>query len=41
VDHVFARGLRAAGPAETLEHETLSDHPPLAVDLVVTDSLAP
>jgi endonuclease/exonuclease/phosphatase family metal-dependent hydrolase len=34
VDHLFARGLRAAGPAETLEHETLSDHLPLAVDLV-------
>jgi endonuclease/exonuclease/phosphatase family metal-dependent hydrolase len=33
VDHLFARGLVAAGPAERLEHGGLSDHEPLAVDL--------
>lgn len=34
VDHILARGLVAAGPFEQLEHGRLSDHPPLAVDLV-------
>jgi endonuclease/exonuclease/phosphatase family metal-dependent hydrolase len=33
VDHLFARGFEAAGPAERLEHGALSDHDPLAVDL--------
>jgi endonuclease/exonuclease/phosphatase family metal-dependent hydrolase len=33
VDHIFVRGLEAAGPAERLEHGGLSDHVPLAVDL--------
>jgi endonuclease/exonuclease/phosphatase (EEP) superfamily protein YafD len=33
VDHIFARGFEAAGPAERLEHGRLSDHPPLAVNL--------
>jgi endonuclease/exonuclease/phosphatase family metal-dependent hydrolase len=31
VDHLFARGLRADGPAEVLDHGELSDHPPLAL----------
>jgi endonuclease/exonuclease/phosphatase family metal-dependent hydrolase len=31
VDHLFARGLEAAGRAERLPHGTLSDHPPLVV----------
>lgn len=33
VDHVFARGFEAAGPAERLDRGILSDHLPLAVDL--------
>jgi endonuclease/exonuclease/phosphatase family metal-dependent hydrolase len=33
VDHVFARGLRPAGPATVLHRGRLSDHPPLVVDL--------
>jgi endonuclease/exonuclease/phosphatase family metal-dependent hydrolase len=33
VDHLFVRGLRAAGPAEPLDAGTLSDHSPLVVDL--------
>ena len=33
VDHLFARGFAADGPTERLEHGTLSDHEPLAVDL--------
>jgi endonuclease/exonuclease/phosphatase family metal-dependent hydrolase len=33
VDHIFVRGFEAAGPAQRLEHGTLSDHVPLAVDL--------
>jgi endonuclease/exonuclease/phosphatase family metal-dependent hydrolase len=33
VDHLFARGLRAAGPAEVLDRGRLSDHPPLSVSL--------
>ena len=34
VDHVFARGLEAAGPVEVLERGMLSDHAPVAVELV-------
>jgi len=33
VDHVFARGLRASGPPEVLEHGPLSDHAPVLVSL--------
>jgi endonuclease/exonuclease/phosphatase (EEP) superfamily protein YafD len=33
-DHVFVRGFAAAGPAERLEHDGLSDHAPLAVELL-------
>jgi endonuclease/exonuclease/phosphatase family metal-dependent hydrolase len=33
VDHVMARGLRAAGPAQALEHGQLSDHEPVVVAL--------
>jgi len=33
VDHVFARGLRATGPPEVLEHDPLSDHAPVLVSL--------
>lgn len=33
VDHIFARGLEAAGPGEVLEHGALSDHPALAITL--------
>ena len=36
VDHLFTRGLEAVGPAQQLEHEPLSDHVPLAVDLRVS-----
>jgi endonuclease/exonuclease/phosphatase family metal-dependent hydrolase len=35
VDHLFVRGLEAAGPAWRPEHDALSDHDPLAVDLRV------
>jgi endonuclease/exonuclease/phosphatase family metal-dependent hydrolase len=31
VDHVYVRGLRAAGPAEVLVHGALSDHAPVVV----------
>lgn len=34
VDHLFARGLVRRGPAELLDAGELSDHRPLAVDLV-------
>jgi endonuclease/exonuclease/phosphatase family metal-dependent hydrolase len=34
VDHLFVRGLKRRGKAELLERGTLSDHLPLAVDLV-------
>jgi endonuclease/exonuclease/phosphatase family metal-dependent hydrolase len=34
VDHLFVRGLRRRGKAELLERGILSDHLPLAVDLV-------
>jgi endonuclease/exonuclease/phosphatase family metal-dependent hydrolase len=34
VDHLFARGLRAAGQPEVLERGRLSDHAPLAVELL-------
>jgi endonuclease/exonuclease/phosphatase (EEP) superfamily protein YafD len=34
VDHVLVRGLRAAAPGRRLGHGTLSDHPPLAVEVV-------
>ena len=34
VDHLFVRGLARRGKSELLEHGTLSDHEPLAVDLV-------
>jgi endonuclease/exonuclease/phosphatase family metal-dependent hydrolase len=34
VDHVFARGLDPAGPAEVLERGRLSDHAPVAVTIV-------
>jgi endonuclease/exonuclease/phosphatase (EEP) superfamily protein YafD len=33
VDHLFARGFEATGPAQRLEHGTLSDHDPLLVEL--------
>ena len=33
VDHLYARGLLAAGPAEVIEPGGLSDHAPLAVTL--------
>ena len=33
VDHLFARGWRATGPAEKLDAGRLSDHVPLAVTL--------
>jgi endonuclease/exonuclease/phosphatase family metal-dependent hydrolase len=33
VDHVFAAGLSARGPAEVLDRGSLSDHPPVAVSL--------
>jgi endonuclease/exonuclease/phosphatase (EEP) superfamily protein YafD len=33
VDHVFARGFEAVGPAERLAHGELSDHDPLLVAL--------
>jgi endonuclease/exonuclease/phosphatase family metal-dependent hydrolase len=33
VDHVFARGLRMAGSPRILERGSLSDHPPLVVEL--------
>jgi endonuclease/exonuclease/phosphatase family metal-dependent hydrolase len=33
VDHVFARGLRAAGPGQALDRGSLSDHVPLVVTL--------
>ncbi len=33
VDHLFVRGLEPAGPARTLPHGALSDHPPLFVPL--------
>lgn len=35
VDHVLARGLAPAGPAEVLDRGRLSDHPPVAVELRV------
>ena len=34
VDHIYADGLRAAGPAEVLERGALSDHAPVAVELL-------
>lgn len=34
VDHVFVRGLRRRGKAQLLDRGQLSDHAPLAVDLV-------
>ena len=37
VDHLFARGLRRASRAELPERGPLSDHAPLAVDLVSDD----
>ena len=37
VDHVFARGLEPAGPADELERGHLSDHAPLAVALRLTE----
>lgn len=33
VDHVFARGLEAAGPFEVLDRGALSDHAPIRVEL--------
>jgi endonuclease/exonuclease/phosphatase family metal-dependent hydrolase len=33
VDHLFARGFASTGPVEVLDHGTLSDHAPLALDL--------
>ena len=33
VDHLFVRGLRAAGPGRLLDAGTLSDHDPLVADL--------
>jgi endonuclease/exonuclease/phosphatase family metal-dependent hydrolase len=33
VDRVLGRGWVAAGPARTLDHGRLSDHPPVVVDL--------
>jgi endonuclease/exonuclease/phosphatase family metal-dependent hydrolase len=33
VDHIFVRGLTAAGPGRTLEHGSLSDHAPLWVEV--------
>jgi endonuclease/exonuclease/phosphatase family metal-dependent hydrolase len=33
VDHVFAAGMRAAGPVEVLDRGQLSDHAPVAVTL--------
>jgi endonuclease/exonuclease/phosphatase family metal-dependent hydrolase len=33
VDHLFARGLRQAGPPTVLDRGHLSDHPPLVADL--------
>jgi endonuclease/exonuclease/phosphatase family metal-dependent hydrolase len=36
VDHLFVRGFAAAGPAQRPEHDGLSDHDPLAVDLRAT-----
>jgi endonuclease/exonuclease/phosphatase (EEP) superfamily protein YafD len=38
VDHVFARGLRAARPARRLERGGLSDHSAILVELVREDS---
>jgi endonuclease/exonuclease/phosphatase family metal-dependent hydrolase len=40
VDHVFAAGLSARGPAEVLVRGTLSDHPPLAVSLAARSRAA-
>jgi endonuclease/exonuclease/phosphatase family metal-dependent hydrolase len=36
VDHLFARGLHADGPAVVLDRGTLSDHPPLAVSFTAS-----
>jgi endonuclease/exonuclease/phosphatase family metal-dependent hydrolase len=33
VDHLFVRGFAPVGPAQRPEHDGLSDHDPLAVDL--------
>ncbi len=40
VDHVFAHGLRQAGPGEVLDRGTLSDHAPVAATLVEPDGSA-
>ncbi|MEY2513280.1 MAG: hypothetical protein QOJ89_638 [bacterium] len=34
VDHVLGHGLRAAGPAEVLDHGELSDHAPVVVTVL-------
>jgi endonuclease/exonuclease/phosphatase family metal-dependent hydrolase len=41
VDHLFARGASARGPARLLEPHALSDHVPLAVDVTVAERIAP
>jgi endonuclease/exonuclease/phosphatase family metal-dependent hydrolase len=33
VDHIYVAGFEPAAPAEVLDRGTLSDHPPVAVDL--------
>ncbi|HEY5319149.1 MAG TPA: endonuclease/exonuclease/phosphatase family protein [Solirubrobacteraceae bacterium] len=35
VDHIFASGLAPLGGARTLEHGSLSDHAPVAVELAI------
>lgn len=40
VDHLFAAGLSATGPAEVLDRGALSDHPPVAVSLAARSPAA-